>query len=391
MRMRHFSWLAVLLLLLTGWVYVETQLPQRHSATTEVYTVKPTVVTQRLYFKGTLQPKSAVAVLSPADGVCTAVAVTQGQSVKKGMLLAQISAPELQEKLRQKIADFLQKKSDLQEQISKYKGDEALYKAGVLSADTLNRSKKSRQIAALNLDQAQYATLRMLKQLGVAPVLIKNMSLENAGHIGTLLSQAASQLVLRAPAAGVVLRPRATKDKSADSIRIGASVKAGASVFSIADISGYTIPIDVSEMDIVALRVGQPVRVTGPAFGGAALMGKITRVGVEATVAGHDTQAVYPVVVTVPSVDDAVRQHLRLGMTVKVAVTLATQSQIIIPVRAVIRKGSRTWVQRLRASGGVHSVLVKLGQTTPSGVEVISGLSVNDRIVLQPLTELPRD
>ena len=387
MRMRRYSWLVVILLLITGWVYVKTQLPQRHRVTTAIYTVKPTVVTQRLYFKGTLQPKSAVAVLSPADGVCTAVAVTPGQSVKKGMLLAKISAPELQEKLRQKIADFLQKKSDLQEQVNKYKGDEALYKAGVVSADTLSRSKKARQIAALNLDQAQYATLKMLKQLGVAPDLLKNMSLENAGHIGTVLSQAASQLVLRAPTAGVVLRPRATKDKSADSMRIGASVKAGASVFSIADISGYTIPIDVTEMDIVALRVGQPVRVTGPAFGGAALMGQISHVDVEAKMAGHDTQAVYPVTVTVPSADDAVRKHLRLGMTVKVAVTLATQSQIIIPLRAVIKKGSRTWVHRLRASGGVQRVLVKLGQTTPSGVQVVNGLSVNDRIVLQPLAE----
>ncbi len=74
------------------------------------------------------------------------------------------------------------------------------------------------------------------------------------------------------------------------------------------------------------------------------------------------------------------------GMTVKVALKVGEKNTIIIPHNAVIHRSELTMVY---VKSGNNKILrhIKLGSSYGDNIEVISGLSANEEILLNPLSE----
>lgn len=138
-------------------------------------------------------------------------------------------------------------------------------------------------------------------------------------------------------------------------------------------------------MDVNRVHVGQPVEVTGEAFPGISLKGRIAWVAPQATVDSGSTAAYFPVRVEPPPLTDAQRSRIRVGMSANLAVTVYEAEQsVVVPPEAVRQTPGGTVVRLRDAVTGIEKdVPVTIGETTESVLEIRDGVRPGDRVVVR--------
>lgn len=178
--------------------------------------------------------------------------------------------------------------------------------------------------------------------------------------------QALSDMTVRAPFAGVVLR---------EDGEVGEVVKAGDALCWVGDNSALRIVAEIDEEDMPRVAVGQRALIKADAFPGTSLEGKVDDI----TPQGDPVNKTY-------------RAHLALsadtpllvGMTVEVNVVVReTADALLVPVGA-LREGA-VWVVE---DGIVHHVTVEVGVFGDHLVEIRSGIAPDAVVIVDPPTRL---
>lgn len=160
---------------------------------------------------------------------------------------------------------------------------------------------------------------------------------------------------------------------------VGDQVSAGTSGFRVDDLSRLLVDVQVSEVDINSVTIGQPVVVTFDAVLGKEYHGKV----VEVSQVGTSVQSVVNFKVTVELSDpDA---NVKPGMTASVTITIQSLDNVLlVPNRGVHLVNGQRVVYILRG-GQLFEIPVILGASDDTMSEVISGeISAGDVLVLNP-------
>ncbi len=175
---------------------------------------------------------------------------------------------------------------------------------------------------------------------------------------------------LTAPVAGTV---------SVVNVMTGDQVKAGANAFRLDNLSRLLSDVQVSEVDINSVKVGQPVVITFDAIFGQEYHGKVTQVAR----VGDVVQGAVNFTVTV-EISDADAQ-VKPGMTAAVTVVVnALKDVLLVPNRAVRLVDGQRVVYVLR-NGQSQEVKITLGANSDTMSEVVGGdLKAGDLIILNP-------
>jgi HlyD family secretion protein len=172
-------------------------------------------------------------------------------------------------------------------------------------------------------------------------------------------------------------------------LRIGAPVVAGQTLFTVYDLSRRYVVVDVDEIDAPAIRIGQRARVFVDALVDVELDGIVESIRVEAatTEAGG---VGFPVRVRLlqPADPDARGQQdgLRVGMTASAEIITSTlDAELVVPSRALVRRDGGTVVYAT-AGGRVRLVPVvveALGEDRAAvrPVDDERALAAGDRVV----------
>lgn len=167
--------------------------------------------------------------------------------------------------------------------------------------------------------------------------------------------------------------------------KAGENTEMGKTLCTIYDLSSLTITLNVDELDIKNLAVGQKASVTADAVEGKTYEGTITEVGINGAAANGVTT--YPVKVRVDNPDG-----LLPGMNVDVSITVTERLDILTIPASAVSAGNRVLVKTKDGStgegapNGYDYVRVELGVSDDDFVEVISGLSDGDEIAYLPET-----
>ena len=162
----------------------------------------------------------------------------------------------------------------------------------------------------------------------------------------------------------------------------------------IADLSNYKFQLDVDELDIGKIEVGQTVEVTADSLEGKTFVGTIDNISKIGT--NSNGVAYYPVTVVMEYSED-----LMIGMNVDAKIVIESKEDVIMIPSSALNRGNRVLVEDKNGSkaasqddntgkipgtanvpDGYTYVNVEIGISNTEYVEIISGLEEGDTIIV---------
>ena len=186
---------------------------------------------------------------------------------------------------------------------------------------------------------------------------------------------AVQQAQIVAPFDGVV---------TAVNITLGESASTGSGAIQLADLGHLEIVVNMAEVDVPRIKVGEAAEISLDALPDAQLTGKVT----EISPAGVLTQGVVNYPVTVALADPG--NGVLTGMTANVnIVTDQRDNVLMVPNRAVHTQGRQKLVTVL-FEGQQIQVPVQTGLSNDTMTEVTSGLNEGDTVLFTTRRPAPR-
>ena len=164
----------------------------------------------------------------------------------------------------------------------------------------------------------------------------------------------------------------------------GDALTSGSTLCVIYDLSYLEMVINVDELQIGALSVGQKVQLTADAVTDKTYVGTVTRVSMKGSSSGGTTT--YPITIRIDNTDG-----LRPGMNANAEIVVAeANNALVVPNAAVIRGGyvlvskkspsAANAVEDMDAPDGYVYVKVETGVSDDSYTEIKSGLQEDDTV-----------
>jgi HlyD family secretion protein len=370
-------------LLLVGCHQSADKANKKPAVKTAVAQMKP--VNTTLYFTGTVQPLSVHNVVSPADGVVTAMHFNYGGVVKRHIPIVKINSEKLEEDYNSKLATYLKSKDDLNISNKKLNSTRMLWKLKIIPHDELSEAQSAYNNARIGYLQSLYDLKQTFKQAGKRLTKkVTGLTIADAKDVGVAMRQHISKVTLKASVDGVALvPPQSDNDEGGDNSKIvvGSQVKAGQVLVAIGDLSGLSVSVKIPEIDIDKVKPKQAVTITSVAFPDVVLKGTVKSVDSQAGNMGGSFSGLptFPAKIIVPKLNADQQNKIRVGMSVKIRLDLPGKKQLMLPIDAVKTVDGKTMVTQLK-NGKAVQVAVSTGQTTINGVVIKSGLHVGDKV-----------
>lgn len=162
----------------------------------------------------------------------------------------------------------------------------------------------------------------------------------------------------------------------------GDRVSAGLLAFQLDDLSRLLVDVEVSEVDINRVKVGQRAMLSFDAVPEREYEGRVVAVAL----AGNSQQGAVNFRVTVELTD--ADENVRPGMTAAVNIVVTElEDVLLVPNRAVRFLDGKRVVYVLGANGELQAVPITLGASSESFSEIAAGnLQAGDSVVLNPPT-----
>jgi len=339
---------------------------------------------------GVVDPEIKVDVKSAVSGRIQTLRVREGDVVRTGQVLAEVE-PDVNQ--AQSLSDVKgavsQAEIKLKDAERELTAQQALFDAGLIPSQTLRNFQTSRDLAADSL-----ASMRSRYKI------VEDHGIPISG------ASATQQARVTAPMGGVIIKK---------GVELGETVTSGVSsfnegtvMFTVADLKSLIIRVNLNEVDIAKVRVGQPVRVTLDAYPQKIFDGKVRFVAPAAKLV--DKIKVFEIEVALAQLDPA----FRTGMSANVEILGDRRAKALsIPLEALQRRDGQTVVYRMKSSVAgkqvdkarealngrskfvwlsenwkdyFEPVPVNAGIATLERVEIMNGLRSGDQVALEDVT-----
>jgi HlyD family secretion protein len=159
----------------------------------------------------------------------------------------------------------------------------------------------------------------------------------------------------------------------------GDMVSAGTVAFRVDDLSRLLVDLQISEVDINNVTVGQPVTVTFDAVQGKTYNGKVSKISQAGDSSGSGVN--FTVTVELTESDELVKP----GMTAAVTITVRELSDALLVQNRAVRQVNGKRVVYVLKNNLPVAVEIRLGATSDSNSEVVGGdLKEGDLVILNP-------
>jgi len=161
-------------------------------------------------------------------------------------------------------------------------------------------------------------------------------------------------------------------------VEAGEYVSPSQAALTITDLAALQVEAPVAEVDVARVQPGQEVEVTLDALRGVALRGVVTYISPVATVAQGVVN--YAVTIEIADPDPAARP----GMTAAARIVVERRQDVLLVPALAVRPLGGEQVVEVVSGDEVVARVVTLGGANDTMVEVMSGLSEGEQVVLRP-------
>jgi HlyD family secretion protein len=296
---------------------------------------------------GIIKPRigAEVNVGSRVSGEVRRLYVRIGDHVTKGQLLAELDDRDLIARRDEAAAALQQADVNLSYAKTDLQRKRELTAAAVLSRSELDVAERAAAVAEKQVTAARATVAYATTQLAYTRIV--------------------------APIGGVVASVSTEEGET-----VAASFAAPTFV-TLLDLARLEVWAYVDETDIGRIRVGQQARFTVDTYGDDEFEGRVTAVYPKAEI--RDNVVNY---VTLVRFEPPRDRTLRPEMTTTVRIALETRENVLaLPIRAVRRDGSRTFVLSRRGDA-IERRLVTTGSRDESYWEIVEGLREGDEVLI---------
>ena len=338
---------------------------------------------------GRVEPIRQVTLSTQSSGPVFRISIEEGDLVKEGDLLLELSAKESHDAIEQAQRSVRIREMQLVEALEAPTAPEiGLVRARLRHAtaarrkaqkdydDIADESDAEGSEEALNLQVAklgyEVAEAEFDRTMEGAPALQIERLRADLAEAELALRQATERLEftrIRAPFAGTIMRIMP---------QVGENVPGFGPAVILADLSQLVIRGEIDELDIASIREGQSVNIRLDAFPAHALEGRLARLlpGISETRGATTYEAIIEF--------DGESLPFRPGMGANlVIVTEIVEDTLLVPHRA-IRQAGRFRVARVRTGRRLDDVIVTTGLSNETEIEISSGLQEGQTIVMGP-------
>ena len=335
---------------------------------------------------GTVRSKTISVLSSKVLGRIVSIPVREGDRVKAGQLLVEIDDREMKAQLQKSQAGLKETQYALDEMEKAIRGGEAEKKAAdarlALASSTLDRFKglfERRSVSSQEFDEVQTKNTAAKADADQASERLQAL-LAKKNQIIARIDQAKADTAnaeaflshtrILSPIDGIVTT------KPAD---LGQMAAPGTHLLSVEDESHYRLEALVEESRISRIHLGDTVSVSIDALGQKPMAGQVSEI--------------------VPALDPASRSTIikidlrapdsstlfRSGLFGKARFNTGAKQVLTVPVQSVLERGQLTFVYVVDPAKIAHMRLIQTGKRYGDRVEILSGLSEGDQVVLEPL------
>jgi multidrug efflux pump subunit AcrA (membrane-fusion protein) len=342
-------------------------------------TVKTAAVADFYEAVGTVRSKTTTTLSSKVVGSVISMRVREGDRVRAGQLLAEIDSRDARTQADKAQAGLREAQTSVDEVEKSIRAAEAARAAAEanrnLAAATFRRYQAlldRKSVSQQEFDEAQARYKVAEAEVERAKRMLESIQARR-NQVTARVDQARADVAgaqvyvgysrITAPISGVVTM------KQAD---VGTLAAPGTPLLTIEDGSSFRLEAAVEESRIRDVRLNQPVIVLIDALGDDTLSGRV----VEIVPATDPSSRSYTVRIELPA-----RPLLRSGLFGKARFATGERQAITIPQKAIVQRGQLTGVYVIDSSGIARLRLITIGKATGERVEVLSGLSDDDRVV----------
>ncbi|MFN3134717.1 MAG: efflux RND transporter periplasmic adaptor subunit [Candidatus Kryptonium sp.] len=357
-------------------------------------------ITQIVTGTGKIQPEVEVKISAEVSGEIVEMPVKVGQSVRKGQLLVKIKPDfyiarkeAVEASLKSALAQLEIAKANLSKAESEFKRAEELYNKKLISDAEYENARTS-----YNIMKAQYASA--------------SSAVEQARASLRQAEEDLAKTVIYSPIDGIVTQINAEVGERV----VGTSQMAGTVIMVVADLSKMEARVDVSEVDVVHVSIGDTAILSVDAFPEKKLKGVVYEISNAAKTKGLGTQEeVVNFEVRIRILDKDIA--LRPGMSVTADIETEKRFNVIaVPIQAVTvrnlkknkpvkdvsdesgsggsnknSKDDMVEVVFIVENGVAKMVPVKRGISGEMYVEIVDGLKGDEQVVVGSFKAINRE
>ena len=433
--------IGLILLLVIGAVWKSKQKPKGEKV--EVDTVQKRTIKETVAASGKVFPETEVNISPDVSGEIIEIYIEEGDSVKIGQLLAKIDPDAILSQVERQAASVNNSKAQVarasadiernnamlaqsqaqKEQItaqlknirSIHQRNENMHKEGIISDAEFDQSVSNLQNLQANLKSADASLESAKANLKAAAQSEKAAQFTVKSNEASLkeLKTNLKRTSVFSPMTGIVSMLNVEKGERV----VGAGMMAGTEIMRVANMNAMEVQVDVSENDIPRVQLGDLVEVEVDAYIERKFKGKVTEIANSATSAGTSlnsdqvTNFVVKILIDLSSyaelASNSNRFPLRPGMSASVEIfTNEAKDVLSVPIQAVTvredpdakekegNKGDDNSLEVIFVTDSVADTVkmvpVKTGLQDDTYIEILSGLSDGEEIIVGPYSAVSK-
>ena len=320
----------------------EVKAPEVPTISAEVAKVARQTITHELIVRGTIAaaPNEDVKISALVAGRIVGMRVAEGDSVRKGQVLAEIDRLPLEDQRRQAAAALDQAKAALDNAKANLDRTDRLFKQGIAAGKEVEDAR------------SQFATAQAGVEQASAGLDIANRNLDRA----SVTSPIGGQVVKRLVAVGEQVDGTAAQP-----------------VVEVANLDLVELAANIPAQYLAAVRTGQPVTIISETFPGRTFDGQLIAIAPAVDPASNSAVAR----IRIRNSD----RLLRVGLFAQARIPAEQHKDaLVVPPSAVTRDTEGPAVYVLNGDLAERTP-VKVGIETPDAVEILSGVTEGQTVL----------
>jgi RND family efflux transporter MFP subunit len=338
-------------------------------------------------YTGTTTPYRTVSLRSQVEGRLLSLSLDVGDTVNKGQTVGQLDDTILSTNLKQAEAELAALQSEVARantQISNANAEVERLRLELVQAEAdAKRQQQLFQEGAISEQLAEQASTKArtaAQALQAAKERVRTEQQATAAAKGRVFAQKAvlaqakerrSYTRLTSPITGVITE-KVTEP--------GNLLQPGGEALKIADFSRVKVVVQVSELELSQIQVGQSAQVRLDAFPQEKFIGRVARISPTADA----TARLIPVEVVIPNSNN----NIGSGLLARVSFATQTPQRVVVSQTALQSPATEqsSTIYVVTNSAGKTKVTarpVTLGEKADGKVEILSGLQAGDRYVVR--------